>query len=348
MKPFIWAAALEKGFTPATTVSGAPIVIEDAQLEDEWRPEDYSKKFFGPTRLRKALALSLNLVSIRLLRAIGPTYAVGYIEEHFGFDGTKMPKNLSLALGTASATPMQMTSAYAVFANGGFQIEPYFITRIEDADHNVLFSAGPTLACDDCVPKAPPDKPAKSDKSSDKPDVVAVPRAAKRTLAPEVAFLMTSMMRDVIREGTGRAALVLNRKDLAGKTGTTNEYRDAWFVGYNSDLVVTSWVGFDQPAPLGRAETGGRAALPIWIDYMREVLPSLPEKALATPENIVKATVNMETGKPTEPSDPDALEEYFVKGTETGGEVPAVAGDPSSPTAPVPATQTENVREKLF
>jgi penicillin-binding protein 1A len=352
MKPFIWAAALEKGFTAATTVSGAPIVIEDAQLEDEWRPEDYSKKFFGPTRLRKAMALSLNLVSIRLLRAIGANYTVGYIEEHFGFDGTKLPKNLSLALGTASATPIQMTNAFAVFANGGFQVEPYFITRIEDADHNVLFRASPTLACDNCAPTAPvkPQKPEdavknKTDKAEAAP---ATPRAAVRKLSPEIAFLMTSMMNDVIREGTGRAAAVLNRKDLAGKTGTTNEYRDAWFVGYNSDLVATAWVGFDQPSPLGRAETGGRAALPIWIDYMREVLPSLPEKPLTPPENIVKATVNSETGKPAEPTDPEAIEEYFVKGTETGGETPAVTADTPGGTPPVAPTQTENVREKLF
>lgn len=346
MKPFIWSAALEKGFTAATTVSGAPIVIEDATLEDEWRPEDYSKKFVGPTRLRKALALSLNLVSVRLLRSIGPGYTVNYIEEHFGFDGAKLPKNLSLALGTASATPLQMTNAFAVFANGGFHVEPYFITRIEDADHNVLFQASPTLACDNCVPKTP----AKADKADKTEPVQAAPRAAQRKLSPELAFIMTSMMRDVIREGTGRAASVLNRKDLAGKTGTTNEYRDAWFVGYNSDLVTTSWVGFDQPAPLGRAETGGRAALPIWIDYMRAVLPTLPEKPLTPPENIVKATINSDTGKPTVASDPDALEEYFVKGTETGSSVPAVANDSpnAAPTDPTPPTQTENVREKLF
>lgn len=349
MKPFIWAAALNKGYTPATTVSGAPIVIEDAQLEDEWRPENYSKKFFGPTRLRKAMALSLNLVSIRLLRAIGAGYAVNYIEEHFGFDGAKLPNNLSLALGTASATPMQMTTAFAVFANGGFRVESYFITRIEDADHNVLFRAAPTLACDNCVPNAPRKQDKPETVTNDKTDAMdPVPRAAPRKLAPEVAFLMTSMLQDVIREGTGHAATVLNRKDLAGKTGTTNEYRDAWFVGYNSDLVATAWVGFDQPAPLGRAETGGRAALPIWIDYMREVLPALPEKPLTPPENIIKVTVNSETGKPTEPTDPEAIEEYFVKGTETGSDTPAVASDAPGAAPPVPAAQTDNVREKLF
>ena len=186
---------------------------------------------------------------------------------------------------------------------------------------------------------------------AEKIDAAGAPRAAQRTLQPEIAFLMTSMMQDVIKEGTGRAAGVLKRKDLAGKTGTTNEYRDAWFVGYNSDLVATAWVGFDQPAPLGRAETGGRAALPIWIDYMRDVLVNLPERALVAPENIVKATVSSETGKPTESTDPDAMEEYFVKGTETGSDTPAVAADTPGgtvPTTPVTPPQTENVREKLF
>jgi penicillin-binding protein 1A len=160
---------------------------------------------------------------------------------------------------------------------------------------------------------------------------------------------MTSMMRDVVREGTGRAAMVLNRNDLAGKTGTTNEYRDAWFVGYNSDLVATAWVGFDQPAPLGRGEAGGRVALPIWIDYMRDALQGVPEKPLLPPENIVQATVHTDTGVVTSATDPDAIAEYFVKGTETGIQVPAVAGETPATGAPMPAAaQTENVREKLF
>jgi penicillin-binding protein 1A len=344
MKPFIWAAALEKGFTPATTVSGAPIVIEDATLEDEWRPENYSQKFFGPTRLRKALALSLNLVSIRLLRAIGAPYAVDFVESRFGFDGTKLPKNLSLALGTASTTPLQMTSAYAVFASGGFQVEPYFVTRIEDADHNLLFQASPALACDDCVAPAKPKTAASTEPAP------PTARAAARKLSPEISFLMTSMMRDVVREGTGRAAMVLNRNDLAGKTGTTNEYRDGWFVGFNSDLVATAWIGFDQPAPLGRGEAGGRVALPIWIDYMREALQGVPERPLPQPQNIVTANVNPDTGALAEVGDPDAIVEYFVKGSEIGpSAVPAVAGEMPPPAPQVaPSAQTENVREKLF
>jgi penicillin-binding protein 1A len=343
LKPFLWAAALEKGYTPATTVSGAPIVIEDANLEEEWKPEDYSKKFFGPTRLRKALALSLNLVSIRLLRAIGATYAADYMEQHFGFDAGKLPRNLSLALGTASATPMQLLNAFNVFASGGFQVEPYFITRVEDADHNVLLRASPTLACDACAP-------ALSTPVGVAPDPAnPAPRQAPRKISPEIAFLMTSMMRDTIAHGTGRAALVLGRKDLAGKTGTTNEYRDAWFSGFNSELVATAWVGFDQPASLGRGETGGRTALPIWVDYMREALRETPERPLTAPAGIIKALVNKETGQLTDTSDPDAMEEFFVKGTETGGVAPGIGDTPSDNTAPVVAPkETENVREKLF
>ncbi|HLD14942.1 MAG TPA: penicillin-binding protein 1A [Burkholderiales bacterium] len=326
-KPFYYAAALEKGFTPATTVSGAPIVVEDTNLEEEWRPEDYSRQFHGPTRLRKALAQSLNLVSVRLLRAIGVGYAVDYLGR-FGFDPQKLPRNLSLALGTASATPMQMTSAFAVYANGGYRIEPYFIARIEDTNHKVLEQTTPAVAGAAANPGA---------------------RAAPQVLSPEINFLITSMMRDVIREGTGRAALELGRKDLAGKTGTTNEYRDAWFAGFNNDLMATAWLGFDQPRPLGRGETGGRAALPIWMDYMRTALDGVPEKPLLVPEGVVKALVNSETGEPTTADDPQAIEEYFLQGTETQS---VSVGDTETPTpvrppAP-PEPMPDNVRQKIF
>ncbi len=326
IKPFIYTAALDKGFTPATTVSGAPIVVEDVSLEEEWRPEDYSRQFHGPTRLRKALAQSLNLVSIRLLRAIGAGYAVEYLER-FGFDPGKLPRNLSLALGTASATPMQMTSAFAIFANGGYRIEPYFIARIEDADHKVLEQATPKTAGGNN------------------------PHAAPQVLSPEIDFLITSMLRDVIREGTGKAALELGRTDLAGKTGTTNEYRDAWFAGFNSDLVAVSWIGFDQPASLGRAETGGRAALPMWMDYMRVALDGVPEKPLTPPPGVRKGPINSETGQPTTATDPQAIEEYYIEGAQARapatdeGETPApVAPTRSAPPEPVP----DNIRRQIF
>ncbi|OGI38439.1 MAG: hypothetical protein A2140_09280, partial [Candidatus Muproteobacteria bacterium RBG_16_62_13] len=233
-KPFIYSAALDKGFTPATTVSGAPIVEYDASIEAEWRPEDYNKKFVGPTRLRKALALSLNLVSIRLLRAITPTYAVEYLER-FGFDRerNKLPRNLTLVLGTASVSPMEMARAYAVFANGGYRIEPYFILRVEDGNGKVLEEANPARVCPNC----PDPKTAGKPDGKDKKPVVAAPSV----LSPETSFIMTTMLRDVIRSGTGYAATEqLKRRDLAGKTGTTNDYRDAWFAGYTHDLVVVS------------------------------------------------------------------------------------------------------------
>ncbi|MFL6624048.1 MAG: penicillin-binding protein 1A [Sulfurifustis sp.] len=364
LKPFVYAAALEKGFTPATTVSGAPLVIEDVNLEDEWRPENYTRQFVGPTRLRKALALSLNLVSIRLVRAINPNYAADYLTR-FGFDPDKLPRNLTIALGNASATPLQMVSAFAVFANGGFRIQPYFIKRIEDGRHNLLEQADPPLACADCDAAAAPagarPQPVAASNTAtpsanDKP-----PRVAPRVISPQIAFLMTSMLQDVIREGTATSAKVLGRKDLAGKTGTTDEYRDAWFNGFNSDIAATAWIGFDQSTPLGRGEAGGRAALPMWIDYMRVALTDSPEKRVVPPEGIVKAYVDGETGLRVAAPGPNAIEEYFIEGTENGtsigatepapvnGSTASSSGSKPSTTPPPAAVQdTDKIRDKLF
>jgi penicillin-binding protein 1A len=353
IKPFIFSAALDKGFTAASTVSGAPIVMDGDSPEEEWRPEDYSKKFFGPTRLRKALAQSLNLVSVRLLRALGISYTVEYMER-FGFDPAKLPRNLSLALGTASATPMQMVNAFTVFANGGYRVTPYFIARVEDANHNVLEQARPAVICRECDAQgsagvAGAAHAGATDKQAG-PGAAAspdpnLPVQAPRVLSPETSFLMTSMMQDVIRAGTGRGALVLGRKDLAGKTGTTNDYRDAWFSGFNSEVAATAWVGFDQPVSLGRGETGGRTALPVWIDFMRVALEGVPEKPLTVPETMVRITINSETGKPTTPDDPEAMEEYFAPGTETPQDLPGTEGETGGTT---PAPAPENVREQLF
>jgi len=340
IKPFIFSAALDKGFTAASTVSGAPIVMDGESPEEEWRPEDYSKKFFGPTRLRKALAQSLNLVSVRLLRALGVSYTVEYMER-FGFDPAKLPRNLSLALGTASATPMQMVNAFTVFANGGYRVTPYFISRVEDANHNVLEQAKPAVICRECETQGNPPAAATTDTAANTDQPVYAPRV----LSPETSFLMASMMQEVIRAGTGRGALVLGRKDLAGKTGTTNDYRDAWFSGFNSEVAATAWVGFDQPVSLGRGETGGRTALPVWIDFMRVALAGVPEKPLPVPETMVRITINSETGKPTTPDDPEAMEEYFAPGTETPQELPGTEGETDGAT---PARPTENIREQLF
>jgi penicillin-binding protein 1A len=380
LKPFIYSAALEKGFTAASTVSGAPIVIEDATLEDEWRPENYSKRFFGPTRLRKALSLSLNLVSVRLLRAIGPSDTVDYLER-FGFDPNQLPRNLSLALGTASVTPLQMATAFTVFANGGFKIEPYFMTRIEDTKRNVLEQSNPAIVCGSCVPlevdttglaqsptgsndaRPPSGAGVRGDSvlASASPLLPTPPqhnpgeygpnpapqtkRYAARVLDPGIAFIMQNLLQDVVASGTGRAALQLGRKDLAGKTGTTNEYRDAWFAGFNGDLVAITWVGFDQPASLGRGEAGSRAALPIWNDFMRVALKGLPETKMTPPENVVQVFVDSETGKPADPDDLEAIEEYFLDGSQPG-EAVLIDGLPTD--TPPPEKIPENVRENLF
>jgi penicillin-binding protein 1A len=336
-KPFIYAAALEKGLTPATAMNDAPIAQYDATLEDIWRPENYSRKFHGPTRLRKALALSLNTVSIRLVRHLGAHYTADYVGR-FGFDPATIPRNQSLALGTGSATPLQMASAFAIYANGGFRVRPYFIARVEDSRHEVIERADPLLACNECRP---------ADHAAAGPER----KLAPRVLSPQISFLMTHMMQDVIREGTGTAAKALGRRDLAGKTGTTDDYKDAWFSGYNRALVATAWVGFDQSTPLGRGEAGGRAALPMWIDYMRVALTDVPEQPLTPPDGIIKAYVDADSGAVVTASHPNAIEEYLMRGTETG-EAAAIAdgadtaGTTSSAAPPI--TPPEKIRDKLF
>ncbi len=263
--------------------------------------------------------MSLNLVAVRLLRAITPEYAAEYMGR-FGFDPAKLPKNLSLTLGTADATPLQMAEAFAVFANGGYRIQSHLIQRIEDAKHNIIEQANPVVVCPDCpAPKGNDPQGRGSVAEGGMPEatdprgleVVAgepasemtdpskpVPRYAEQVITPQNSFLMNSILRDTVSYGTAQAANVLNRKDLAGKTGTTNDHRDAWFNGFNSDLVAISWVGFDQNQSLGKGETGGRAALPMWIDYMRVVLEDVPEKPLLPPPGMVAVHINRETGKP--------------------------------------------------
>lgn len=267
-KPFIYSAALEKGFTPATIINDAPLTFTAAQTGSEpWEPKNYDGKFDGPMRLRAALAKSKNLVSVRILQAITPQYAQDYVSR-FGFDPKLHPPYLTMALGAGNVTPMQMLGAYSVFANGGFRVTPYFIDRVVDGKGELLFTSQPQIAGEN----------------------------AERIIDARNAFIMTSLMRDVVRSGTATRALRLKRGDLSGKTGTTNEFLDAWFAGYQPTLVAIAWMGFDQPRTLGRNETGGSAALPIWIDYMAVALKNVPEEPLTPPQGVIAIQVNPDTG----------------------------------------------------
>ncbi|HHH35680.1 MAG TPA: penicillin-binding protein 1A [Gammaproteobacteria bacterium] len=299
-KPFIYSAALEKGFTAASIINDAPVVFDDPGLEDAWRPENYSGKFFGPTRLREALIKSRNLVSIRLLRSIGIDYTLDYIAR-FGFPVAKLPRNLSLALGSGAVTPLQLARGYTVFANGGYRVLPYYIERILGPDDQVVMEADPVTACPEC--ESLPDEAgegktmaAGETEAETAEEAPRTPRLAERVITAENAYLMTSMMRDVIRRGTGRRARSLGRHDIAGKTGTTNDQRDAWFAGFNPDLVAISWVGFDKTRSLGNRETGGRAALPMWIAFMGKALHGVPERPLLRPPGLVTVRIDPATG----------------------------------------------------
>lgn len=303
-KPFLYSAALDKGFTTASLILDAPFVIDDPSMEEAWRPENSSGDFAGPMRLREALVKSRNLVSIRLLQAIGMSPAMQYAER-FGFERSTLPRNLTLALGTNSATPLQVAAGYAVFANGGLRIQPWFIERIEDPKGQVVFQAAPRRAS--C---ATGDAAEGADEAAGcrLPDEQRAPRA----ISAANAWLMTDMMREVITRGTGRRALALGRNDLAGKTGTTNEARDTWFNGYNRSLVASVWVGFDQSQPLGEGEEGSRTAVPIWVDFMRGALAGTPQRGWPMPEGLVQARVSPATGELASVDDPSGIFETFL------------------------------------
>lgn len=292
-KPFIYAAALEKGFTAASIINDAPVVFEDSGLESSWRPENYNGEIYGPTRLREALVNSRNLVSIRLLQAIGVGYAIDYATK-FGFDPARLPRDLSLSLGTASVTPLELAAGYTVFANGGFRVTPYFIAKIVDGNGKTLFKAKPAVACLECGATGE-----------------AGGSQAPRVVSQQVTYITSSMMQDVIRRGTGQRAMQLGRSDLAGKTGTTNDQRDAWFAGFNADVVTVSWVGLDDAKSLGYDETGGKAALPMWVDYMRVALRGRPEAAPAQPGGIVTVKIDPRTGLLADADQSDAIFEIF-------------------------------------
>ena len=336
-KPFVYSAALERGFTTASIINDAPIVFEDDELERTWKPQNYGEKFYGPTRLREAMVNSRNLVSIRLLRDIGLPFAREHISQ-FGIAVADLPANLSMALGSANLPPLSMARGYAVFANGGHLVDPFYIWRIDAAGGEPVYIAYPRTVCADCAELTPEVAETSAPDDRERPEyrplkpgageheaaaleagfapqgALGVGEPAPRVISEQNAYLVRSMMMDVIRRGTGRDAMELGRSDLAGKTGTTNDQRDAWFSGYNNQLVTTVWVGFDDHEPLGRAEVGGRAALPIWIQFMAKALNGKPDQPPQMPTGIVQAKVDPDSGLITGLANPDAIMEVFESG----------------------------------
>ena len=325
-KPFIYSAAFDKGYTPASVVLDAPIVIDEAGEEQPaWRPKESENKFFGPIRLREALVHSRNLVSVRLMRAMGGEYTWNYVTR-FGFDKSQLPNDLTLALGTAELSPLQVAIGYATFANGGYKVSSYTIDRIEDASGKVLQQASPALACFECDhPSEPPATkgvtPAGGARSTqldeaprDGKTLIPVQNRAPQIIRPQVAYLLADMMKDVIRHGTGMRALSLKRDDVAGKTGTTNDHHDAWFNGFNGDLVTTVWTGFDQDRSLGDGEEGARVAVPTWTYFMHEALAGTTRRGVPVPDGIVTVRISPETGMLASSDNPNGIMEKFIEG----------------------------------
>jgi len=347
-KPFIYSAALEQGNTPATVINDAPVVINSSELEAVWRPINYSGRFYGPTRLREALVRSMNLVSVRLLLyETGIGNAVRHIGK-FGFSDAALPRNGSLALGGGNASPLDMVQGYSTIANGGLAVKPYVVDAIYDAEGETLYRADPAVVCEACmaepeyddytVEQDPMPLEAMAEIAlSYQPDAAEDPQlfesvnVAPRAITPQNAFLIQDMMRDVIRRGTGRRAMVLGRRDLSGKTGTSNDRRDAWFGGFNARLASIVWVGYDDDRPLGPGEEGSRTALPIWIEFARIALDGVPEEQMPMPPGIVSVRIDRETGCPARAGQGNATFELFRDGNvpvcESIEELPDIFND---------------------
>ncbi|MCX2979779.1 penicillin-binding protein 1A [Halieaceae bacterium IMCC14734] len=346
-KPFIYAAALENGFTAASIINDAPVVFEDAVLEDTWRPENDGGRFYGPTRLRWALTKSRNLVSIRLLQQLGIRKAINY-SSRFGFDPDALAADLSLALGTQAITPMQLVAAYAAIANGGYRVEPYLIERIEDYRRDEIFRATPLTVCRDCEQTGDENAVTAEEglEEVSMEDILAAEArqlpAAPRIMDARVAFILDSILKDVVTKGTARRARVLERTDIGGKTGTTNGPVDAWFSGYNPDVVATTWLGFDQNLLLGKREFGGSAALPIWIDYMRVALRDSRDLPREIPPGIVNVRIDPETGLLAKPGQAKAMFEFFRVEQVPTRSAPNQANEAGY------KIQSENLQEQLF
>ena len=348
-KPFVYSSALSRGITPADIFLDAPLVFEDANLESQYRPENDNNRYNGPTRLRQALYRSINLVSMRVLLEVGAGRVLEDVKK-FGFDMTSFPRNTQLALGggTMTVAPIDMVRAYGVLANGGYLVEPYIVDRLLDQSGNVLYATNPATVCKDCeTAEEKPDTVAGGDAGSTRQEIAAdgsvdgstdpspstwlrttvlesmlnaqtaTPTQQAEVLAEQVldernAYVMQSMLRDVIKLGTGRRARTLNRNDLAGKTGTTNDASDTWFNGFNHALVASVWVGFKDQQPLGRNAYGSNVPLPIWIDFMEEALADVPEMPLLQPPGVVTLRVDKATGLPTSVADSTTVSEVFL------------------------------------
>lgn len=341
-KPFVYSAALDNGYTASSLVNDAPIVFVDEYLDKVWRPKNDNNTFLGPIRLREALYKSRNLVSIRLLQALGVDSTIDYITR-FGFARQDLPRNLSLALGTATLTPMEIATGWSAFANGGYKVSPYLIQKIENRDGQTLFAANPpSVPADEAKPAADTSTFAVNDSpslstASDSPTEPQAPAVAERIVDSRTTYILNSMLQDVIKRGTGRRALAMNRPDIAGKTGTTNESKDAWFSGYNADYVTTVWTGFDQPESLGRHEFGGTVALPIWMNYMSAALKDKPPHQQPEPDGILSLRVDPVSGRAATPSTPNAFFELF-KSEDTPPSVNELGG--SAPGSPLPADES--------
>jgi len=372
-KPFIYSAALEKGYTAATIINDAPVVFDDDSLESTWRPENYSGKFYGPTRLREGLIKSRNLVSIRVLQSIGLRYAINYIQR-FGFERENMPYDLSLALGSGTFSPLQVARGY------GYLIDPYIIDRVESGTGEVIYQNQPKTVCQGCeeedlaalaASEAAAEVASEAAAESGEPEATADVESAEgaevseveggeaqtsdenesiyapRVISAQNAFIMRSIMMDVVRRGTAVRAKALGRKDIAGKTGTTNDQIDAWFSGFNDQVVTTAWVGFDNQRSMGNRETGGRAALPMWIDFMKVALDGQPENLQEQPEGLVTIRVDSETGKPADINSSNSLFELFrVENAPRQKEVvKSTSGGSGGAIVNVPETEDEIVED---
>ena len=375
-KPFIYSAALEYGNTPATVVLDAPVVISSSELEAVWRPINYSGRFYGPTRMREALVRSMNLVSVRLLLfETGIGNAIRHLAK-FGFSDATLIRNGSLALGGGQASPLDMAQAYAILANGGHAIKPYVIDSIFGPAGEPLFRAYPAVVCDECVPEttgaeasvAQVDDPLTGDAlieqmmdvidtyrptATDAPELFENVNVAPQAISPQNAFLIQDMMRDVVFRGTGRKALVLGRRDLSGKTGTSNDRRDAWFGGFNADLAAVVWVGYDDDRPLGPGEEGSRTALPVWIDFARIALKGVPDHKMPLPEGIVSVKIDKQTGCPARAGQLDVIFEVFFEDNVPDCERMQDVSDPFNNAAgldpeAVEETDDDEAPESLF